>query len=177
MRMLKQDLDNGKATATTARDNKAQLNAEALQNAADAKGGPADVTGTRDADTAYRMDTEATCSSKSSALEERHKLRHEEIESLEKRVMHIEQECKQTVSKLREDRTMHKRITNQLEAENLKMRKRIDELEDDVAKCKQLVDNASGEVEDPGKKKIIGGGGAIKMSPERVAEATKQFDR
>jgi len=84
--MLKQDLDNQKATATTARDTKAQLKAEALQNAADAKGALADATGTRDADTAYLMDTEATCSSKSSAFEERQKLRHEEIEALEKAI-------------------------------------------------------------------------------------------
>merc|ERR1719514_8782 len=55
--MLKQDLDNQMATAESARDMKAQLKAEALQNAADSKGALADVTGTRDADTAYLSDT------------------------------------------------------------------------------------------------------------------------
>merc|ERR1719183_2778528 len=84
--MLKQDLDNQKATATNARDTKAQLKAEALQNAADSKGTLADVTGTRDADTASLMDTEATCSAKSSAFEDRQKLRNEEIEALEKAI-------------------------------------------------------------------------------------------
>merc|ERR1719506_1871850 len=67
--MLKQDLENQKATAETARDTKAQLKAEALQNAADSKGALADVTGTRDADTAYLSDTDATCQAKSSAFD------------------------------------------------------------------------------------------------------------
>merc|ERR1719265_3135374 len=75
--MLRQDLKNQQETAQTARDTKAQLKAEALQNAADAKGALADATGTRDADTAYLMDTEATCQSKSSAFEDRQKLRGE----------------------------------------------------------------------------------------------------
>merc|ERR1719163_1809016 len=84
--MLKQDLDNQKATANSARDMKAQLKAEALQSAADAKGQLADATGTRDADTAYLMDTEATCSAKSSAFEDRQKLRNEEIEAIGKAI-------------------------------------------------------------------------------------------
>jgi len=84
--MLKQDLDNQKATAESARDMKAQLKAEALQNAADSKGALADVTGTRDADTAYLQDTDATCTAKASAFEERQELRHEEIEALEKAI-------------------------------------------------------------------------------------------
>jgi len=84
--LLKQDLDNQKATATTSRDTKAQLKAEALQNAADSKGALADATGTRDADTAYLMDTEATCSAKSSAFEDRQKLRNEEIEAIGKAI-------------------------------------------------------------------------------------------
>jgi len=84
--MLKQDLDNQKATANSARDMKAQLKAEALQSAADARGTLADATGTRDADTAYLMDTDATCQAKSSAFEDRQKLRGEEIEALEKAI-------------------------------------------------------------------------------------------
>jgi uncharacterized protein YoxC len=84
--MLKQDLDNQKQTANSARDMKAELKAKALQSAADAKGSLADSTGTRDADTAYLMDTEATCSAKSSAFEQRQKLRGEEIEALEKAI-------------------------------------------------------------------------------------------
>merc|ERR1719191_2011835 len=84
--MLKQDLDNQKATAQTARDTKAQLKAEALQNAADSKGALADATGTRDADTAYLMDTEATCTAKSDAFENRQKLRNEELEALAKAI-------------------------------------------------------------------------------------------
>jgi chromosome segregation ATPase len=84
--MLKQDLDNQKATAESARDMKAQLKAEALQNAADSKGALADVTGTRDADTAYLQDTDATCTAKASAFEDRQKLRGEEIEALEKAI-------------------------------------------------------------------------------------------
>merc|ERR1719191_856688 len=84
--LLKQDLDNQKATATTPRDTKAQLKAEALQNAADSKGALADATGTRDADTAYLMDTEATCTAKSDAFEERQKLRNEELDALAKAI-------------------------------------------------------------------------------------------
>jgi len=84
--MLRQDLKNQQETAQTARDTKAQLKAEALQNAADSKGALADATGTRDADTAYLMDTEATCSAKSSAFEDRQKLRNEEIEAIGKAI-------------------------------------------------------------------------------------------
>merc|ERR1719174_1838744 len=84
--MLKQDLDNQKATAQASRDTKAQLKAEALQNAADSKGSLADVTGTRDADTTYLMDTEATCTAKSDAFEQRQKLRNEELEALAKAI-------------------------------------------------------------------------------------------
>merc|ERR1719262_1909615 len=69
--MLKQDLDNQKATAQSARDTKAQLKAEARDTKADSKGALADNTGTRDADTTYLADTEATCSAKASAFEER----------------------------------------------------------------------------------------------------------
>merc|ERR1719456_1967321 len=81
--MLKQDLDNQLATASNARNTKAEMKAKALQEGADAKGGLGDVTGTRDADVAFLQDTEAVCLAKSSDFEDRQKLRTEEIDALE----------------------------------------------------------------------------------------------
>merc|ERR1719359_820745 len=84
--MLKQDLDNQKLTAETSRTEKAETKAKAMQDAADAQGSLTDVTGTRDADSAFLLDTEATCEAKSSAFEQRQKVRREEIEALEKAI-------------------------------------------------------------------------------------------
>ena len=79
-------MDNQKATAQATRATKAQLKAEAMQNAADSKGALADVTGTWDADTTYLRDTEATRPAKSSASEDRRRLRHEAPNALAKAI-------------------------------------------------------------------------------------------
>merc|ERR550537_370471 len=84
--MLRQDLNNQKATAEASNNNKAEMKAKAMQDAADAQGSLADVTGTRDADSTYLSDTDATCNAKASAFEERTQLRREEIEALGKAI-------------------------------------------------------------------------------------------
>merc|ERR1719498_60048 len=94
----KKDLENGEAeakhsferlamdlrqqieSATTARTEKAEAKARALQASADAKGALADTTGTRDADDKYVTDLIPTCEQKSAAFAERQQLRSDEIE-------------------------------------------------------------------------------------------------
>merc|ERR1719399_2077010 len=93
----KKDLENGEAeakhsferlamdlrqqieSATTARTEKAEAKARALQASADAKGALADTTGTRDADDKYVTDLITTCEQKSAAFAERQQLRSDEI--------------------------------------------------------------------------------------------------
>merc|ERR1719310_2148727 len=97
----KKDLENGEAeakhsferlamdlrqqieSATTARTEKAEAKARALQASADAKGALADTTGTRDADDKYVTDLITTCEQKSAAFAERQQLRSDEIAAVQ----------------------------------------------------------------------------------------------
>merc|ERR1719207_246445 len=73
--MLTQDLKAQLSTATSARTEKAESKAKALENSADAKGDLQDTTTTRDEDSKYLADLTSTCEAKSSAFSERQQLR------------------------------------------------------------------------------------------------------
>merc|ERR1719191_2651360 len=84
--MLAADLRNQLDTATTARTQKSEAKAKALQAEADAKGALADTTGTMEADSKYAADLTATCEQKSTDFANRQILRAEEIEAVEKAI-------------------------------------------------------------------------------------------
>merc|ERR1719191_1542654 len=84
--MLAADLRNQLDTATTARTQKSEAKAKALQAEADAKGSLADTTGTMEADSKYAADLTATCEQKSTDFANRQILRAEEIEAVEKAI-------------------------------------------------------------------------------------------
>merc|ERR1719473_2389934 len=84
--MLSQDLKAQIGQATTARTEKSEAKAKALQAAADAKGDLQDTTTTRDDDSKYLADLTATCEQKSSDFESRQQLRAEEIAAVEKAI-------------------------------------------------------------------------------------------
>merc|ERR1719191_739450 len=84
--MLAADLKNQLDTANTARTQKAEAKAKALQAEADAKGALADTTGTMEADSKYAADLTATCEQKSSDFANRQTLRAEEIEAVNKAI-------------------------------------------------------------------------------------------
>merc|ERR1719191_1458380 len=81
--MLAADLRNQLDTANTARTQKSEAKAKALQAEADAKGSLADTTGTMEADSKYAADLTATCEQKSTDFANRQILRAEEIEAVE----------------------------------------------------------------------------------------------
>merc|ERR1712072_1054161 len=72
--------------ATSARTEKSEAKAKALQSSADAKGDLQDTTTTRDDDSKYLADLTATCEAKSAAFAERQQLRAEEIAAVEKAI-------------------------------------------------------------------------------------------
>merc|ERR1719160_1726644 len=80
------DLRNQLDTANTARTQKSQAKAKALQGASDAKGALGDTTGTMEADSKYAADLTATCEQKSTDFANRQILRAEEIEAVEKAI-------------------------------------------------------------------------------------------
>merc|ERR1719214_26241 len=80
------DLRNQLDTANTARTEKSEAKAKALQAGADAKGGLADTTGTMEADSKYAADLTATCEQKSTDFANRQILRAEEIEAITKAI-------------------------------------------------------------------------------------------
>merc|ERR1712159_357336 len=84
--MLSQDLKAQIGQATSARTEKSEAKAKALQSAADAKGDLQDTTSTRDDDSKYLSDLTATCEQKSAAFTERQQLRAEEITAVEKAI-------------------------------------------------------------------------------------------
>merc|ERR1719199_719662 len=84
--MLSQDLKAQIGQATSARTEKSEAKAKALQAAADAKGDLQDTTTTRDDDSKYLADLTATCEQKSSDFESRQQLRAEEIAAVEKAI-------------------------------------------------------------------------------------------
>merc|ERR1719235_666725 len=79
---LRQQID----LATTARTEKAEAKARALQASADAKGSLADTTGTRDADEKYVEELVATCEQKSAAFADRQQLRGDEIDAVQQAI-------------------------------------------------------------------------------------------
>merc|ERR1719235_883297 len=79
---LRQQID----LATTARTEKAEAKARALQASADAKGNLADTTGTRDADEKYVEELVATCEQKSAAFADRQQLRGDEIDAVQQAI-------------------------------------------------------------------------------------------
>jgi len=83
---LAQDLKADITAATTARTEKTEAKAKALQNAADAKSDLQDTTQTRDDDAKYLADLTAQCEQKSSDFANRQQLRAEEIEAVEKAI-------------------------------------------------------------------------------------------
>merc|ERR1711985_25024 len=72
--------------ATSARTEKSEAKAKALQSSADAKGDLQDTTTTRDDDSKYLADLTATCEQKSSDFAARQQLRAEEIAAVEKAI-------------------------------------------------------------------------------------------
>merc|ERR1719191_1363297 len=84
--MLAADLRNQLDTANTARTQKSEAKAKALQAEADAKGSLADTTGTMEADSKYAADLTATCEQKSTDFANRQILRAEEIEAVMKAI-------------------------------------------------------------------------------------------
>merc|ERR1719313_283124 len=79
---LRQQID----LATTARTEKAEAKARALQASADAKGNLADTTGTRDADEKYVEELVTTCEQKSAAFADRQQLRSDEIAAVQQAI-------------------------------------------------------------------------------------------
>merc|ERR1719345_394169 len=84
--MLSQDLKAQISQATSARTEKSEAKAKALQSSADAKGDLQDTTTTRDDDSKYLADLTATCEQKSSDFASRQQLRAEEIAAVEKAI-------------------------------------------------------------------------------------------
>merc|ERR1719271_303657 len=84
--MLSQDLKAQIGQATSARTEKSEAKAKALQSSADAKGDLQDTTTTRDDDSKYLGDLTATCEQKSSDFAARQQLRAEEIAAVEKAI-------------------------------------------------------------------------------------------
>merc|ERR1719271_1232297 len=84
--MLAQDLKAQISQATSARTEKSEAKAKALQGSADSKGDLADTTATRDDDSKYLADLTATCQQKSDAFAARQQLRAEEIAAVEKAI-------------------------------------------------------------------------------------------
>jgi len=84
--MLSQDLKAQIGQATSARTEKSEAKAKALQSSADAKGDLQDTTTTRDDDSKYLADLTATCEQKSSDFASRQQLRAEEISAVEKAI-------------------------------------------------------------------------------------------
>merc|ERR1719393_726071 len=84
--VLGQDLKADISAATSARTEKTEAKAKALQNAADAKSDLQDTTQTRDDDAKYLADLTAQCEQKSSDFAARQQLRAEEIEAVEKAI-------------------------------------------------------------------------------------------
>jgi DNA repair exonuclease SbcCD ATPase subunit len=84
--VLAQDLKADISAATTARTEKTEAKAKALQNSADAKGDLQDTTQTRDDDVKYLAELTAECEQKSSDFANRQQLRAEEIEAVEKAI-------------------------------------------------------------------------------------------
>merc|ERR1712164_4409 len=84
--MLSQDLKTQIGQATSARTEKSEAKAKALQSSADAKGDLQDTTTTRDDDSKYLADLTATCEQKSSDFAARQQLRAEEIAAVEKAI-------------------------------------------------------------------------------------------
>merc|ERR1719261_1574514 len=84
--MLQQDLKAQIGQATSARTEKSEAKAKALQSSADAKGDLQDTTTTRDDDSKYLADLTATCEQKSSDFAARQQLRAEEIAAVEKAI-------------------------------------------------------------------------------------------
>jgi len=84
--VLGQDLKADISAATSARTEKTEAKAKALQNAADAKSDLQDTTQTRDDDAKYLADLTAECEAKSAAFADRSQLRTEEIEAVEKAI-------------------------------------------------------------------------------------------
>jgi len=84
--MLSQDLKAQIGQATSARTEKSEAKAKALQAAADAKGDLQDTTSTRDDDSKYLADLTSTCEQKSSDFANRQQLRADEIAAVEKAI-------------------------------------------------------------------------------------------
>merc|ERR1719156_244674 len=84
--VLAADLRNQLDTANTARTQKSEAKAKALQAGADAKGALGDTTGTMEADSKYAADLTATCEQKSTDFANPQILRAEEIEAVEKAI-------------------------------------------------------------------------------------------
>jgi len=84
--VLGQDLKADIEAATSARTEKTEAKAKALQNAADTKSDLQDITATRDDDVKYLSELTAECEQKSSDFANRQQLRAEEIEAVEKAI-------------------------------------------------------------------------------------------
>merc|ERR1719393_1120088 len=84
--VLGQDLKADISAATSARTEKTEAKAKALQNSADAKSDLQDITQTRDDDAKYLAELTAECEQKSSDFANRQQLRAEEIEAVEKAI-------------------------------------------------------------------------------------------
>merc|ERR1719298_23492 len=84
--MLAQDLKAQISQATSARTEKSEAKAKALQGSADSKGDLQDTTTTRDDDSKYLADLTATCQQKSDAFAARQQLRADEITAVEKAI-------------------------------------------------------------------------------------------
>merc|ERR1719453_1175745 len=84
--MLMADLKAQIEGATESRNEKAEAKAQALQDAADAKGDLTDTSTTRDEDQKYVSDLIAACELKSVAFADRQALRQEEIEAIQKAI-------------------------------------------------------------------------------------------
>jgi hypothetical protein len=80
--LLMADLTTQKNAATASHQEKSEVKAKALEDAAEAKSSLADTTAVRDSDAKYLSDLEATCSQKASDFEARPQLRAGEIEAL-----------------------------------------------------------------------------------------------
>merc|ERR1719443_867014 len=84
--MLTMDLKSQIQNAEDAHTEKSEAKAKALQDAADSRGGLADVTTTRDDDSKYLADLTANCQLKSQAFEDRQVTRKGEIDAITKAI-------------------------------------------------------------------------------------------